>query len=470
MKITLLFLLTVITSLNVSSQGLGSSKIASPHQSPKDRAAVQAILQKQMTHTAAAKTTEIKKRLTGYSYEANGSLLDTSHYYYTGYRGSQHSNIYSFFDYYQPQSIIMNFGNQFIAEQAIQSDSSLTWDLNTSGDLELTHKKAYDYDAQDNVTSCLDSNTAWFYVRNVLGYDASGRLASFISYDTFGGTQLIAKSRTYVLYNSLGQRIADSTVMLPMNLPVYRADYTYDANGNLTMFKNSGLQVNVWEPLSQNIYTYDNNNRLISYVAQYYYLGDLYNSWKDSFGYAGNSTQFSLMLSYYYDDQINGWYPTYKETDHVNALGLVDTYYLYNWDGSAFDTIERNYLVYDGDNLALYSHAFHYLGNGVYESAPYDQQTWYYEEYNDPTSAPSIVHNSQLDVYPNPSTGTLSIRSSKSAMITITNMEGKLLYNGCLDKEGQSSIDLRNYAAGSYCIVMRDHNGAVLERRKFIRL
>jgi hypothetical protein len=471
MKTILLFLLTIVASLSASAQGLAGSKLSSPHQSPKDRQAVMAVLQKQMAHSAASKTTQIKKRLVGYSYEANGVMSDTSHFYYSGIRGSHHSDIYSFFDYYQPQSIIINFGSQFVTEQSIQSDSSMSWSVDPNGDLELLHKKAYEYNSDNKVINCLDSNTAWYYVRNVLDYDASGRLSSFISFDTFGGTQLIAKSRTFVLYNSLGQRIADSTIIIPGNIPAYRADYTYDANGNLTMFANSGLQINVWEPLSQNIYTYDNNNRLVSYVSQYYYLGDLYNNWKDSFEYSGNNTQFSLMLSYYFNDQINDWYPTYKEADHVNTQGQVDTYYLYNWDGSAFDTVEKDYLVYDGDGLALYSHAFHYLGNGVYETTPYDMQTWYYEEYNDPTSVPAVASTGQLDIYPNPASGSLSVRSqSKDAIISVLDMEGRMLYDGTLNKNGSLDIDLQNYAPGSYFVITRSQQGRMLEYRKFIRL
>jgi hypothetical protein len=465
MKKSIFAILGMCLALSVSAQGIGRQKLKSGHGSEKDRTRVDAVLQKQAATTAASKTTALKKRLIASAYSQNGILVDTNRYYYSGYRGSTHPNLYSYVDLYVPQANRNFFGGNLTDQQFIKSDSSINWRTDSQGDLIMTRKKTYAYNTGNKVVSSLDSLEAWYYIRNDLTYDAMGRLTSYIAYDTFGGTQFIPKYTVFIKYDLAGRRVQDSAFGLQFPLPYFKTDYAYDNNGNMLLQFNWNMLNGLWEPGSQAVFAYDASNRLVSYLSQYYYLGDLYDSYKDSFNYTGNNVQFTNNIDYY-PDGAGGWLPISLEKDIINSMGVVDTYYLYEATMTGWDTIERDYVVYDADGLAQYGHGFEYLGNGVYNTNPYDMQKWYWEEYDDPTGVVNMQKNGEIVLYPNPVNERLTIRRSNAdkASVTIFNMQGMLVYSKTL--EGRENVlDLSGMVPGSYAVLVRDAKGSIVHRQ-----
>ncbi|RYZ53133.1 MAG: T9SS type A sorting domain-containing protein [Sphingobacteriales bacterium] len=467
MKKIVLLMMPVIASLTASAQ-MAAIKLPHPAAKQADRQLIQSMLSAQQHPAPAGKTTLTKKRLVAYSYAVGGDVKDTSLYIYSADRGSSHPHLYSYIDQYIPQNAARPEGGYLHNTQYIQSDTTYRWSAGQTTPLVMTNKRVYEYNAQEKVTTMLDSNTSWYFVKNDYDYDVNGRLSSFLGYDTTGGTALVPKVRTYIIYNGAGQRIMDSTVNLSSNLPVSMTEYAYHAGGDLytrTLYARVGGN---WNYVFQHQFLYD-NHRIISFVTKYEYLGDLVDSWKDSFSYSGSNTQFSEYRSYLWDEPAGIWHPFSMEIDRINPQGLVDTYYLYQWNGTSMDTVEKDYIVYDGDGLALYTHGFEYAGNGSYNSLPYDKQTFYYETYtvtgiDAPATGPAIA------VYPNPATDHISYSGEAGATLDIrlTSTTGQLLMRQRSDS-GNGVISLRSLSPGIYYISFQDLQSGKTYTQRIVR-
>lgn len=470
MKRILLMLIAGSCFLEGQSQMAGVRKNWASTRKAEEYHAVATILGGQMA-PASAKTTATKKRLVGYSYVANGTLTDSNYHIYSGSRGSTHPHLYSYFDNYSPYIYGDNYINDISGAQYIKAD--LTVKLhNSNGSLELVEKKTYTYDQQDKVISHLDSNTGWYYMRSDLSYTTSGALANYIVYDTFGGTPLIQKSNTYVTHNAQGLRVQDSTVWLATGTPVSKIEFAYDLSGNLTGKTYYYMDSSYWQLSGALAFKYDNNNRLISFVSQYNYLGDMYNSWKDSFTYAGSNPQFDTYRSYAWNEPGNTWVPYSMEIDKTNLQGVVDTYYLYTWNASftRYDTTEKDYVVYDNDNLAQSTGGLVYLGNGQYNPLPYDRQTWYYESYID-LAVEQFASSRELVVYPNPSGSSIRLNGAITgpAILEIYDPGGKLVSIEKTYRSGME-IDISKLPAGSYFLKLKESASAKSYYCRFTKL
>jgi PKD repeat protein len=68
-----------------------------------------------------------------------------------------------------------------------------------------------------------------------------------------------------------------------------------------------------------------------------------------------------------------------------------------------------------------------------------------------------VVENGTFKVYPNPTSGTVNITADKYYTVSITSIDGKVIYNGKLTTN-HTSIDLSNYAKGIYVVKFSDKN------------
>jgi hypothetical protein len=467
-KRLLLSLMVCAFFLQASGQGAGTFKYISEGRSPEDKAHVIALLTNQSNRNVAAKTTVQKKRLIAYSYVAGGMLEDTSSYFYSAGRGSSHPHLYSYQDVFSPREYGYILGGNTTNRQYIKCDSSMTWDADNN--FNLVYKRSYTYDQQQRASSQLDSNVLWYYSKVDLNYDAMGRLSSYISYDTTGGSALIPKMQVYIQYDAQGNRVLDSGVSLITTVPLQKVVYTYDNNDNLIARIYSSFYQGVWNPYFRYDYLYDNSDRLLSYSAQYYYMGGFVNNYKDSFQYTGTNPGFSTYTNFFWDSNNQSWTPDTREIDIVNAQGLVDTYYLHKWTGVDYDTMEKDVVVYDIDGLVQYVNGYVYNGNGIYNSTPYDQQTMYYETYID-LDVENIEGTAALSVYPNPSAGLLNVKRNSTAATTgeIYGSDGKLMLQLSLTKEIES-INIGSLTPGTYYLMIRDTQAGVLYRKSFIKL
>jgi|GEM_PF-2072179 len=444
------------------------AKYSSAPESKHDRQHLTIILSAQAGTNTAAKTTTQKKRLIAYSYVAAGTLQDSTHYYYSGSRGSSHPHLTSYHDQYSPTDYNYIYGGHTYNQQLIKYDSSLRWseDINMA----LVNKRTYTYDIQDRPTSLKDSNTMWYYSKTDMSYDASGTLSSYITYDTMGGTQLIPKMQFYIHYDAQGRRMLDSGVSLTGPLPQVKVVYTYDNNGNMLSRVYNNLTLGNWTPYFRYDYLYDNSKRLVRFTSGYDFMGSFVYSMKDSFEYTGTGTQVTTFSNFFWNFNDSEWVPDTREIDVYNAQGFVDTYYLHKWNGIFYDTMERDVVVYDADGLVQYTEGYAYNGGGVYNSAPYDKQTMYYETYID-LDVPDLHAQTELSVYPNPATSELTIRRAGdgAATATIYAGDGRMVQRSSL-KRSVEMLGISSLPAGNYFLIVKDQKTQTRYRKQFIKL
>ncbi|MCC6722014.1 MAG: T9SS type A sorting domain-containing protein [Bacteroidia bacterium] len=85
--------------------------------------------------------------------------------------------------------------------------------------------------------------------------------------------------------------------------------------------------------------------------------------------------------------------------------------------------------------------------------------------------SPEIILNKQLDVFPNPSSGTITIQSYKNlnnGNAIIYNSFGQIVLKRTLDISAKAKIDLSNLLPGYYLLHVTDSNGDIIGNRKLI--
>jgi hypothetical protein len=449
-----------------------SSLLKRPSQqlNPHQRSIMQLLQGQQTNSNSMAKTTSSQKRLIAYSYSEGQTMLDSAHHYYSGTRGSVHPNAYSYREVYAPQGYGNYVGGQNMNVQYIMSDSSLTWFFGElTQELNPWSRMVYTYDTQNRAIGYENQNFFYYHFNTLLNYDASGKLESFALQDTTGTGTLTTTNVSTVFYNGAGLRVDDTMYTVAGNVPIYVREYEYDAAGDMVHSASINWMGAGWEYTSNEYYQFDASGRLVSFATQYYDGSSLLNYWKDSFTYAGTSTNFSVSRNYFWSDVTDSWVPNQMERDITNAQGLVDTYYVHQWNAAKndYDTLERDYLVYDADGLAQYGHGFLYL-NGAFETTPYDAQHFYYETI--PTSIAGVRPCNTLTVYPNPAKDCITIggRVEEGSMATLYSMDGRLLKQAMLSNS-TSSIDVSAYPPASYLLILRGKKGNTLHTQICIK-
>ena len=81
------------------------------------------------------------------------------------------------------------------------------------------------------------------------------------------------------------------------------------------------------------------------------------------------------------------------------------------------------------------------------------------------------VTNTTVQVYPNPVKGRLNIDAQKlgsDAFVRITDLSGRMIYRAPVNA-GQTSVDMANYANGTYILTINNENGSVVSKHLIIK-
>jgi hypothetical protein len=71
-------------------------------------------------------------------------------------------------------------------------------------------------------------------------------------------------------------------------------------------------------------------------------------------------------------------------------------------------------------------------------------------------------NNSDLRVYPNPTTGLLNIESQSTMRLTVTNLFGQILFE--TEAEGNTTVDISRFGQGVYMIRIETANGIIVKK------
>jgi len=287
--------------------------------------------------------------------------------------------------------------------------------------------------------------------------------------------------------------------------------YTYDGNNNLvtetlqtwdtTKWVNNYEQIRgfnsknldtsilirgsngtVWDTSEQFIYTYNAANLDTGELTQLWKSSAWSNSSRISYKYTGTNvdTQYTYSASgslwaysSLYTFTYNGDNLNTSFTDYEYSSGWVPiTRYLYSYNAENFDTGTITQL-WSGSTWALLANETDaYYPNGVEQWASYhsysttadtiisgDSTYWYINGSAGINQLSSATN--QLTLYPNPSTGLVTITSTKNINdITVTNLVGQTVLKSLSEDLGvNQTIDLSNLPGGIYFITVTNKMG-----------
>ena len=230
------------------------------------------------------------------------------------------------------------------------------------------------------------------------------------------------------------------------------------------------LYSNTWQNEQRDIYLYDASDNDTSYIIQEFNAG-WKNYDKEVLNYTGSK--------YPYEAFIFSWATT--SWDSSEKL-------LYYYDGNANDTALVEQIFSNGEWLGYYDVLYQYNSYDQPTSftilsyvntsyVPEARQLYYYQTYA--TGIDQLpVNNNQISLYPNPTTGLVTINSTqKINNITVTNLLGQIilaqstplstmggLVSDKIGGPGVRQIDLSPYPNGMYFVTVTTDAGLVTDK------
>ena len=222
----------------------------------------------------------------------------------------------------------------------------------------------------------------------------------------------------------------------------YKRSYTYDANGNLTLYiaYNWDTDSQSFVPLYKYEYTYDANGNRTLYI-DYNWDTDSQSfvaDWKFEYAYDANNFKTNETTYYWYPEF--GFYKPSFKTD-ISIQSETDTNLVREGITSEYDTNFNTWNELEGEESKSY---------------------WYYTK--ESSLSTDIVELNSFTIYPNPTNNTLFISGSESPLtISIYNMLGKEV----LSINNTDNINVQALPKGVYAIRISD--GVNQTNKKFIK-
>lgn len=287
----------------------------------------------------------------------------------------------------------------------------------------------------DNVFQGWNGNTWSNYERRTYQYNTSHQLLEWIEFrwymdwvfdrrhtNTFDAQQHVIKQLVEVY-------LADSVL-----IPEYQILYTYAPDGLLVSQVTQRFQMDQWQDESQLLYVYDEHQHRIILRQQ---LLNEEEEWEDSW-----------QRLYSYDD-----------------LDQLITYEVQSKDTSAWRPNNRHVYTYD-DQQHLISDTYQWWANKWVNR----DSTHYFR--SKVTSVFTQTHNLESVIYPNPSSGMLTIDFKDQPRllnsICIFNASGILVDRILFKRTGDNDIDVSHLQPGVYFLNVETNLGVIT--KQFVRL
>jgi hypothetical protein len=429
----------------------------------------------------AQKTTMLKQRLVGmssWSQAGTPSIADSAKYgYASNTRGSSFN--YNTMSYYTSYPSLNNLMLEYLASNPdridVKADSIVRYGDDGTG-IVVVEKQNFSYNSSNKIVDYTDNDytsTPATQDRYIHTYDAQGRLSYRLNI-TDGDTS----AREFFKYNTQGKLTLDSLEQYDgVNIwsPAFKIVYTYDASGNPTKIS---LQADVTgSGTIVPVITYDNtfysNNTIKTslFSALQTFPGSIEPIYADSFGYAsGITAYFNYLQEKAYDNTTATWELSYRQSRHINTQGLPDTANAQTWDGTQWQPYGKNVYTYNSNNNPVTDKAY---STGT---TPDNITTYYYEQYNDPTSVgntPAVAQD--IRIYPNPTTGNMNINWSNAVIgapvtISIVGMNGQMVYSESLRwNQAVQQVSVGQLQPGVYALVITDQKGQQVFHQNIVK-
>lgn len=279
----------------------------------------------------------------------------------------------------------------------------------------------YSYDANNNLINVLYqnwNNNVWTNIsQNVYSYDASNNQTSSL-YQTWNGSAWVNSKKDSYTYDVNNNLINDLQQNWDGNTWVNFSQfvYTYDANSNQNNRLYQKWYNSAWVNYYQDIYTYDaNNNQTVDLNQNFIANGTLENSNQYTFNYDSNNNQTSNLTQTWL---VNAWLNVQHYNFTYDANNYIQTGLEGTWNGTSFSKSDSTHYYY------------HQVTTGI----------------------TSIIDQTQLSIYPNPTNGVINIASSNNLQqIEIYNLLGEKVYES-KPNNSNTAIDLSEQSKGIYFI------------------
>jgi len=403
-----------------------------------------------------------------------------------------------------PEFLKSNPENKSVKEYMQVLDS-----MDNTADGMVYYRERFTYDLHGNVTlieelGLNDENMLELYLRSEYSYDAAGNMLTYIysQWDEYSNDWFIYFKMEYSYSNGLlttGNMFTWNADLNNWELD-FKEEYSYDAQNRLitvvTLVDNNGS----WEQMIKNETSYNADG--------YAYL------WMDSYWNASNSSwvpdsknedffdangDVELNLQSIFDESTSEWLGVYKSeyTYNANHQMLTEIYseldegtmqwamqdkveFSYDeygnntesissgWDGSDWVLWNKEEMIFDysvSNDEVLYPSEYddfqfsHKLTNANYYewdgSWLNDEQFVFYYSEKDINGIVAIS-SSQLNVYPNPSTGIFNLEISgfgQQFNISVLDFAGRVVEQEEVNNtanEYKNTLDLSNYSKGVY--------------------
>ena len=479
----MLTLSVAILALGASANAQNQKTLLQPKSSAQaTHMRIMNMLLNRANNNVAEKTTTLKQRVIAQSnWDQSGpALTDSAAFgYNSNYRGSSFN--YNVMGYFYSYPSLNNLALEYLASDPdrldVKADSISSFADNGSG-IALSEKQNFIYNTANKIADYRDNDytsTPTYIDRYIHTYDGQGRLSVRLNLSD-AGSGMDTSAREFFKYNAQGKLTLDSLEQYDgVNIwtPAAKIAYTYDASFNPT---NISLLVDPGTGTMIPYITYDNtfytNNTLKTSVFSIFQGTGVEPAYLDSFGYASGITNyFNYVKESEYDANSSSWVPSYLQTRHINSHSVPDTVYANQWDGTQWVPFNKNVLTYNSFNNPVTAKTYN---SG--STTPDFITTYYYQQYNDPTSVPNTPAVAQdIKAYPNPTTGNLNIKWSNAIIgapvtVSIVGMNGQMVYSESLRwNQAVEQLSIGHLQTGIYAMVITDQNGQQVFHQNIVK-
>ncbi len=405
--------------------------------------------------TSANKTTGIKQRLVGAANYvttlSSYSFDDTDHYYYTGTHGfTVSAGVYNL-DVMMAPYYVDGLYPRFDTHDQYYSNGQQT-------------RYTQEFDSLDRVTSSLiEQYSGWWtnIEKYLAAYNSQGKPSNFKFYKWDQTTNLWRYIRYVSLtYDGQGRLLADTTyedVGLGMN-PTRLTNRIYTSFGYVSQELTKRWNGS-WGDTIKYDFAYDANNNLVVNTMQKFENNSWQNVGKDSLGYSPSNVMLS---EFTFGSSGSGWTSLNTELRHLNSADKPDTIKYYNVANNIVTLFSIDVYVYNSyGNISLITSS--------YPNSTINTFYLYYELYND-LSKIATENIKNLQLYPNPTNGTLnvqvvgSLHQHDATAFVYNSLGQQVIKTTAFTKAKDISIDVTSLKPGMYFIKLSDGESSYSER------
>jgi len=348
-------------------------------------------------------------------------------------------------------------------------------------------KTEWSYDGNGNETKRIgyqwDGNEWIEWLKFERAYDGNGNLIRVISHYWYEDISEWRREKTEYTYDGSGNQI--EAIRFDWDgsdwVKYYKTEYTYDSSGNLTEEISYYWDGNDWVDGSwKTKYTYDSSGNLTK-IINYYWDGNnwLEGGWKVEYTYDGSGNRIEYIY-YSWDWDSNDWIGEYKSEYTYDANGNETVYISYRWDDENNDwkaswKTECTYdLSYSITDLVYPYIEFEFTGmiteakDYYWDGTDWIEDEWYNIFYwsSREVGIVEMNNNPSLRVYPNPTTGQLTIENGESKIkdVALFDIMGKIQLTTGDSQQEKIVLDISHLSAGIYFVKIFTATGEMVRK------